>query len=95
LTRDTQKILVTGVAGFLGSHLLDRLLQSGHEVVGLDNLSMGRLEHIAHHIQNSAFRFIRGDITDPSVFQNLSRISNAWCTSPRSRFRAMERPLTL
>ena len=66
-----QKILVTGVAGFLGSHLLDLLLASGHEVVGIDNLSMGKLENIAEHLTSKKFQFLQKDITEKSTFENL------------------------
>ena len=66
-----RKILVTGVAGFLGSHLLDRLLASGHEVVGIDNLSMGKLENIAEHLTSKQFQFIQKDITEKTTFENL------------------------
>lgn len=55
----THKILVTGVAGFLGSHLLDKLLASDHQVIGIDNLSMGKLENIAEHLSNKAFQFLQ------------------------------------
>jgi len=65
------KILVTGVAGFIGSNLLDKLLAAGHEVVGVDNLSMGKLENIAGHLDDKAFRFFQGDVTDPSTFERL------------------------
>lgn len=68
-----KKILVTGVAGFLGSHLLDKLLDSGHEVVGIDNLSMGRLENIAEQINNQAFKFLQRDVTEPSTFCDLEK----------------------
>ena len=71
MSTSSKKILVTGVAGFLGSHLLDKLLASGHEVVGIDNLSMGKQENIAEHLYNNAFQFIRKDVTDPSTFQSL------------------------
>lgn len=67
----THKILVTGVAGFLGSHLLDKLLASGHEVIGIDNLSMGKLENIAEHLSNKAFQFLQKDVTEKSTFENL------------------------
>jgi UDP-glucose 4-epimerase len=67
------KILVTGVAGFLGSHLLDKLIASGHEVVGIDNLSMGKSENIAAHASNGAFRFLQKDVTEWSTFQDLNR----------------------
>lgn len=66
------KLLVTGVAGFLGSNLLERLLAEGHEVVGIDNLSMGRMENIAEHAPNPAFRFIRADVTEPATFERLT-----------------------
>jgi UDP-glucose 4-epimerase len=65
------KILLTGAAGFLGSHLLDKLLAAGHGVVGIDNLSMGKLENIAAHLNNAAFRFLPRDITDPAAFRDL------------------------
>lgn len=67
------KILITGVAGFLGSNLLDKLLASGHVVVGIDNLSMGSVENIAGHLSNSAFEFVQEDITKPATFDNLDR----------------------
>src|SRR5205823_10126769 len=65
------RILLTGAAGFLGSHLLDSLLAAGHDVVGVDNLSMGKLENIATHLNNAAFRFLERDITEPSIFRDL------------------------
>ncbi|MBW4612842.1 MAG: GDP-mannose 4,6-dehydratase [Desmonostoc vinosum HA7617-LM4] len=67
-----RKILVTGVAGFLGSHLLDKLLASGHEVIGIDNLSMGKLENISHNFSHKAFQFLQKDITEKSTFENLA-----------------------
>lgn len=66
-----RKILVTGVAGFLGSHLLDKLIASGHEVIGIDNLCMGKLDNIAHHLTNKAFQFLQKDVTDKATFDNL------------------------
>ncbi|SRR5579883_104369 len=66
-----RKVLVTGVAGFLGSHLLDKLIASGHEVIGIDNLSMGKLENITDHLTNKAFQFLQKDITEKSTFENL------------------------
>ena len=58
----SQKILVTGAAGFLGSHLCDTLLAEGHTVVGLDNLSTGNHANLAHLAHDSSFSFIEQDI---------------------------------
>lgn len=60
----SKNILVTGAAGFLGSHLCDRLLSAGHEVTGLDNLYSGNLRNIEHLSDNSRFRFVHHDIED-------------------------------
>lgn len=65
------KILVTGVAGFLGSHLLDRLMSEGHQIVGIDNLSMGSIGNIAHHFANTRFQFLEKDVVDPATFSSL------------------------
>jgi UDP-glucose 4-epimerase len=67
----SRKILVTGVAGFLGSHLLDRLIASGHEVIGIDNLSMGKVENIAEHLTSKSFQFLQKDVTEKATFENL------------------------
>ena len=66
-----KKILVTGVAGFLGSNLLKKLLQKGHSVVGIDNLSMGRLENLFPFLQNPRFTFYQKDITETATFEEL------------------------
>jgi len=62
------RTLVTGAAGFIGSHVTDRLLAEGQHVVGVDDLSRGRLSNLAHARENSdhRFSFVRGDITDLS-----------------------------
>jgi UDP-glucose 4-epimerase len=78
--KSPKKILVTGVAGFLGSHLLDTLLAAGHQVVGIDNLSMGKLENIADHLGHEAFRFLPNDVTASHAFPASERISIAWFT---------------
>ncbi|MGL4651878.1 MAG: UDP-glucuronic acid decarboxylase family protein [Caldilineaceae bacterium] len=58
------RILVTGGAGFLGSHLCDRLLAEGHEVIAMDNLITGSTDNIAHLAGESRFRFVRHDVTN-------------------------------
>jgi len=58
------RILITGGAGFLGSHLTDRFLDEGHEVIVLDNLITGNLANIAHHFGNERFQFIKHDVTN-------------------------------
>jgi UDP-glucose 4-epimerase len=65
------KVLVTGVAGFLGSNLLDRLLTEGHEVVGIDNLAMGSVANIESHLADPSFTFVEADITCAEAFENL------------------------
>jgi len=58
------RILVTGAAGFLGSHLCDYLLQQGHEVIGMDNFITGSPENLAHLAGNPRFLFIRHDVSN-------------------------------
>jgi dTDP-glucose 4,6-dehydratase len=58
------RALVTGGAGFLGSHLCERLLQAGYEVLCLDNLITGSTDNIAHHFGEARFRFIKHDVTE-------------------------------
>jgi UDP-glucuronate decarboxylase len=72
------RILVTGGAGFLGSHLCDRLLLDGHEVLAVDNLYTGSKDNIAHLFGNPKFEFIRHDITFP-LFVEVDAIYNLAC----------------
>ncbi len=58
------RVVITGGAGFLGSHLCDRLIQMGHHVVCLDNLSTGAVENISHLMGGELFHFIKHDVTD-------------------------------
>jgi UDP-glucuronate decarboxylase len=73
-----KKILVTGGAGFLGSHLCERLLLRGDEVVCLDNLFTGRKKNIAHLLNNPYFEFVRHDVTFPYYIE-VDEIYNLAC----------------
>jgi len=59
------RYIISGAAGFIGSHLSDRLIEQGHTVVGLDNLITGRLQNIEHLLGNPNFVFIEHDVTKP------------------------------
>jgi UDP-glucuronate decarboxylase len=72
------RILVTGGAGFLGSHLCERLLQDGHEVVAIDNLFTGRKLNIAHLLGHPNFEFARHDVIDSFKFE-VDQIYNLAC----------------
>lgn len=77
------RVLVTGGAGFLGSHLCDRLLRDGNDVICLDNLFTGSKDNIRHLLGNPYFEFIRHDITLP-VFVECDQIYNLACpASPK------------
>ena len=72
------RFLVTGGAGFLGSHLCERLLNDGHEVLCLDNYFTGRLQNVSHLRDNRNFELIRHDVTEPILLE-VDRIFNLAC----------------
>jgi len=67
VSRKHSRILVTGGAGFIGSHLVDHLLTNGFEVTVLDNVSTGRMENLSHLQKRKDFHFIKGDIRDSDL----------------------------
>ena len=75
-----KKILVTGGAGFIGSHLCERLLADGHEVVAVDNFVTGNRQNVEHLLHNPQFHLIRHDITFP-YFEEVDCIYNLACPS--------------
>lgn len=72
------RILITGGAGFIGSHLGDRLLSEGHEVICLDNFFTGRRKNIEHNLQNPYFEFVRHDVITPYLAE-VDQIYNLAC----------------
>lgn len=65
------KFLVTGAAGFIGSNLVDRLLEEGHEVIGVDNFSTGRKEFLADARKNPKFKFVEKDLLETDSLKGL------------------------
>lgn len=74
------RALVTGCAGFLGSHLCDRLLAEGYTVIALDDLSTGSADNVAHLADNPRFELVRHDVREPYEF-GVSRIYNLACAA--------------
>jgi len=67
------KFFVTGAAGFIGSNLVDRLLQNGHEVIGLDNFSTGQIKFLEEACQNDHFKLVKADVLDLPVLTDAMR----------------------
>jgi UDP-glucuronate decarboxylase len=75
---DARRILVTGGAGFLGSHLCDRLLAEGHEVICLDNFFTGSRANVHHLLGHPRFEVIRHDVTEP-IYLHVDQVYNLAC----------------
>jgi len=75
---DVKRVLVTGGAGFLGSHLCDKLIAEGHEVLCVDNFYTGRRQNIAHLLPHPNFELMRHDVTFP-LFVEVDEIYNLAC----------------
>jgi UDP-glucuronate decarboxylase len=84
------RILVTGGAGFIGSHLCDRLLSDGHEVICVDNLFTGSKDRISHLMESSRFEFLRHDVTFP-LYLEVDGIFNLAC--PASPIQYQKNPV--
>src|SRR5687767_13991659 len=78
LRESRKRILVTGGAGFLGSHLMDRLLHDGHDVICVDNLYTGSKRNLDHLHDNPRFEFLRHDVTFP-LYVEVDEIYNLAC----------------
>lgn len=78
------KILLTGAAGFLGSHLTSKLLDSGHEVIGIDDLSTGSLANLTDALSNPSFSFIEHDVRIPFAAQVDAILNFACPASPKN-----------
>ena len=77
------KILLTGAAGFLGSHIADRLLSENHDVVGIDDLSTGSLENLSHLVNNPRFEFQLHDVRQPFKVEIDAILNFACPASPK------------
>jgi UDP-glucuronate decarboxylase len=86
LRESRKRILVTGGAGFLGSHLMDRLLHDGHDVLCVDNLYTGSKRNLDHLHDNPRFEFLRHDVTFP-LYVEVDEIYNLACPASPIHYR--------
>jgi len=77
LTRQNSRILVAGGAGFIGSHIVDKLLEAGAEVTVLDNLYTGQMENIEQHKQDRNFHFVKGDVRNFKLVRDIVKSIDA------------------
>jgi dTDP-glucose 4,6-dehydratase len=91
------RVLVTGAAGFIGSHLCDRLLHEGHQIVALDNVATGRLENIAHLWGRDDFCFIKHDVSNfifvPGRVDAVLHFASPASPNPHSPYGFPQRPI--
>lgn len=91
------RILITGAAGFLGSHLCDRLLAEGHDVIGMDNFITGSAENLAHLAGNERFSFIRHDVSNfifvPGEVDAVLHFASPASPNPISRYGYVNLPI--
>lgn len=91
------RILITGAAGFLGSHLCDRLLRDGHSVIGMDNFITGNPNNLAHLAGNQNFSFIRHDVSNfifvPGVVDAVLHFASPASPNPHSPFGYVNLPI--
>ena len=83
--------LVTGAAGFIGSHLTSQLLNNGHRVIGIDNLSSGQLQNLRPFLDHHNFQFIQDDVTDQSITALQYQFDYIWhlaCPASPPRYQA-------
>jgi UDP-glucose 4-epimerase len=66
-------VLITGGAGFIGSHVVDRLIEMGNNITVFDNMSSGRMEFIEHHINNPKFKLIKADLMDTEAIEDACK----------------------
>ena len=85
------RVLVTGAAGFLGSHLCDYLIANGHYVIGLDNLQTGRTKNIEHLLVEQNFEFLHRDVIEPIKDLRVEQIYNLAC--PASPIQYQSNPI--
>ena len=76
---DDTRVLVAGGAGFIGSHLCDRLINEGHRVLCIDNLYTGRMDNVQHLLENPCFSYAIHDVTTPMSYDDIPLIFNLAC----------------